>query len=242
MKVRTVAIRGVASPALRKFSDSVVWISLGQLGGLLRSFKQYGVRQAVMHGKVEHSQLFKHFRLDWKAISVWARLKDRSGEGLLKAVALELGREGIRLLDARYLMNGLLAPLGEWGKRADSRKTSEILYGLRQARALARLGIGQTVVVKGNAVVAVEAMEGTDETIRRAGKWAGPGTIIIKVASPKQDWRFDVPTVGRGTLRAMIEAKSAGIVVEAGRSFLLDLEGSAVLAKRHGFFIRSVGR
>lgn len=242
LMVHVAAIRGAAAPSLRNFGGSIVWISIGQLGGLIRFFKAKGVHQAVMHGKVEHSELFKHFRLDWKALSVWAGLKDRSGEGLLKAVATELGKEGVRLQDARYLMDGVLAPQGTWGKRPDKREEGSIQYGLRQARALARMGVGQTVVVKDNAVVAVEAMEGTDEAIRRAGKWAGPGTIVIKVASPKQDWRFDVPTVGPGTFRSIIAAKSAGIVVEAGRAFLLDQDGAAALARKKSFFIRSVVR
>ena len=241
-RIQTAAIRGAAKPSLAKLSDSITWISIGQLGALVSFFKKQGARCAVMHGKVQHSQLFRHFRLDWKAFRVWSKLKDRSGEALLKAVAAELQSSGIRLLDGRTFMEEVLIPKG-WVTRNHSPEVSvkqSLSYGLKQARLLARNGIGQSVVVKGNALVAVEAMEGTDETIRRAGRLAGPGTILIKVASPRQDWRFDIPTLGPGTIQSLVRAKAAGVVVEGGRTFLLDRKKTAALAERNKIFILAV--
>ena len=129
-----------------------------------------------------------------------------------------------------------------WATRgkADSASLKAIDYGLSRARALARLGVGQTVIVKKNAVAAVEAMEGTDETIRRAGRWAGAGTIAVKVAGPRQDWRFDVPTVGLKTIRSLAQAKARGIVVEAGRCFLLGGEKTVETADKEGIFMLAV--
>jgi UDP-2,3-diacylglucosamine hydrolase len=239
--VKTAAIRGSAPPSIEKLSDVTTWISIGQLGSLLAFFKKQGVKRAVMHGKVQHSQLFKSLRVDWKGFSVWSRLKDRSGQSLLKAVASELNRSGIKLLDSRTFMRSILIGRG-WltRSRAGTAARATLTYGLRQARILAKSGIGQTIVVKGNAVAAVEAMEGTDETIRRAGRWVGPGAIAVKVASPRQDWRFDVPTLGPHTLQSLIQAKAQGIMVEGGRTFLLNQEKTLALAKKNGIFILAV--
>lgn len=239
--IQTAAIRGSASPSVGKLSDAATWISIGQLGALIGFFKKRGVKRAVMHGKVQHSQLFKNFRLDWKAFRVWSRLKDRSGEALLKAVGTELQRSGITLLDGRTFMEETLIPKG-WltGDRAQGAAPAVLAYGLKHARALAKAGVGQTLVVKGNAVAAVEAMEGTDEAIRRAGRWAGPGTIAVKVASPRQDWRFDIPTLGPRTLQSLAHAKASGIVVEAGRTFLLNREKTIALAEKNKIFILAV--
>jgi len=234
----TVAIRGAATKRLTALSDKILWISLGQLGSLLSFFKKNNVHRTVMQGKVEHSQVFKNPRMDLKMISLWVRLKDRSGEGILKAVAVELQKNGVTLMDSRFLMGDKLARPG-WLTRtkATALDRETISYGFKKARLLAKLGVGQTLVVKKKAVVAVEGMEGTDETIRRAGIWAGKETIVLKVASPHQDWRFDVPTLGLKTIQSMIKAKARGIVVEAGRTFLLTNEKTIRLAEKNGIFV-----
>lgn len=239
--LKTVAIRGAASPVIEKLSDETVWISVGQLGHLLSFFEKRGVHRAVMKGKVQHSKLFKNLQLDWKAFSIWARLTDRSGEALLKAVAVEMSKRRIELLDNRYLMDEII-PRPGWliSAKNDSATRKNISYGLQQARNLARSGIGQTIVVKRNAVVAVEAMEGTDETIRRSGKWGGAGCVVVKVASPKQDWRFDIPTVGLKTIQALAETKAKGLVLEGGKAFLLKKKEVLVAAKKAGLFILAV--
>lgn len=162
-------------------------------------------------------------------------------EALLKAVAKELQNSGITLLDGRTFMGKTLIAKGYLtGARAKGLDTETIGYGLKQARQLAKAGIGQTIVVKGNAVAAVEAMEGSDEAIRRAGRWAGPGVIVIKTASPRQDWRFDIPTLGPRTLQSLIQAKAKGIVVEGGRAFLLNRPKTVALAEKNGIFILAV--
>jgi DUF1009 family protein len=240
LMVHTVAIRGSASKEIEKLSDSIQWISIGQVGALLSFFKKRGVHQAVMHGKVEHAELFKNFRLDFKALTIWLKLKDRSGEGLLKALAAELAKQKVTLKDCRFLMDEVLTPKGFAVGKADRDSNDTIAFGLRQAKMLARMGIGQTLAVKKSAVVAVEAMEGTDATILRAGQYAGAGVIVVKVSSPQQDWRFDVPTVGPATIQKLIQIKAKGIVLESGKSFLLEREKLATLAKKHGFFIKVI--
>lgn len=239
--VITAAIRGSAPASIEKLSDGTSWISVGQLGALLSFFHRAGVKRAVMHGKVQHSQLFKNLRVDWKGLTVWGRLKDRSGKGLLTAVAGELKGAGITLLDGRTFMQDILIRKG-WLTRvhADKSTSQAITYGLKQARGLARLGIGQTLVVKGQAIVAVEAMEGTDETIRRAGQWAGKGAVAVKVAGPGQDWRFDIPTLGPQTIQSLVRARARGIVVEAGKTFLLGGEKTLAVAQKSGIFILAV--
>jgi DUF1009 family protein len=238
--LHVVAVRGSASKEIEKLSDSVQWVSLGQVGTLIGFLKKRNVRQAVMHGKVQHSELFKQFKLDFKALSLWLKLKDRSGEGLLRALSLELKRQGVLLKDSRFLMNEVLTPKGFSVGKVDLNSKATIFFGLKKAKTLASLGIGQTLVVKKNAVVAVEAMEGTDATIERAGICAGPGSIVIKVSSPQQDWRFDVPTVGITTIQKLIQIKAKGIVLESGKSFMLQKEQLAFLAKKNGFFIKTL--
>ncbi len=237
----TVAVKGAGSSALNSLSDSIQWVSIGQIGTLLSFFKRQGVRNLVLHGKVQHATLFKHFRLDWKTLSVWMGLKDRSGEGLLKGLVGELGKNGIKVLDARFLMKGLLAPRGLLTKTKPNREEEKTAsYGLWKARSSAKTGIGQTILVKKNAVVAIEAMEGTDQATLRAGKISGPGVLLTKASSPKQDWRFDIPTIGPKTLKSLVRAKGRGIVLEAGRCFLLDREKLLAEADRHGIFVLSV--
>jgi DUF1009 family protein len=239
--VKTVALRGAASPQITSLSSNIAWISVGQLGSLISFFRAQGVRRAVMHGKVEHSSAFKNPKLDWKALALWMRLKDRSGEAILKAVAGELLKNGVKLLDGRFLMDDLLMKRG-WltRKKADAAGMESITYGLQKAKVLAKAGVGQTLIVKNKAVAAVEAMEGTNETIRRAGEWAGRGTILVKTSSPRQDWRFDIPTIGVKTIQSMIAAKAKGMVLESGRAFLLEREKTIGLADKNGIFIRGV--
>lgn len=237
--VATAGVRGSASPSISRISDAFQWISMGQLGALIAFFQKQKVRRVVLHGKVEHSAVFtRHFRWDWKAAKALIKLKDWSGEGLLKVFAGELTGAGIRVLDCRTFMEDILAAKG-WltRRRGNSSDQRAVVYGLKQARTLARLRIGQTVAVHGTAVVAVEAMEGTDETIRRAGKWSRGGTLVVKVASPRQDWRFDAPTIGPHTIRSLALAKARGLVVEAGRSFILQREKTLALAEKNGIFI-----
>jgi UDP-2,3-diacylglucosamine hydrolase len=237
----TVAVKGAASPSLERLSDPIHWVSIGQVGSLVAFFKRQGVRQAVFHGKVSHASLFKGLRLDWTALKLWASLKDRSGESLLKALAGELGKNGVRVMDGRSLMKDLLVPKGTLTRTKPSKEELKTaIRALGQAKALAKLGIGQSLLAKKGAVVAVEGMEGTDVAILRAGKVAGPGCILAKAASPQHDWRFDIPTFGPKTLQNLIRAKARGVVLESGRCFLLDLDGLVREADRKGKFVLSI--
>ena len=237
----TVAVKGSASQVLKKWSREILWISSGQLGALISFFKKNKVSRTVLLGKVEHSGSFRDFRLDWRALTIWAKLKDRSGEALLKAVASELAKNGTKVLDSRFLMGDLLAEKGWWVKgKAGAEIQAEIRYGLGMARSLARKRVGQTILVKKQAVVAVEGMEGTDRAIHRAGKLAGPGTILVKVSSPRQDWRFDIPVIGVRTIRALAKAGARGLVVEAEKVFVLDRDLVIAAAKKNGLFILAV--
>ena len=235
------ALRGAASPQMEKLGERCTWVSVGQVGTLLSFFRENSVKRAVMHGKVQHAAYFKNLRLDWRALSIWRKAKDRSGESLLKALADELKSEGTRLLDSRFLMADLMPAKG-WMTRspADAAILASVRFGLQQARALAGLAIGQSLLVKKKAIVAVEAMEGTDATILRAGRVAGAGTILIKVPSPRQDWRFDIPTVGLKTVQQLVRAKAQGLVVEAGRTFILEKEKTVKTAEKNGLFILAV--
>lgn len=237
---RRVVVAGVeqeVSLKLRSRADVFRVFPLGRLGAVLRYFKRHGVREAALQGKVHHQSAFR-LRPDWAALWVLVRLKDYSGEGLMKAAAKAFESRGIRLLDCRTYMEDLLIPAGVWTKRRPKRKEKEwVQHGWRCAKALSAWRVGQSVVLKKNAVAAVEAMEGTDALIERAGNLAGKGCILVKVTSPKHDFRFDVPTIGLSTIRRLIRRRAAGIVVEAEKCFVLDREEVLKTADRHGLFV-----
>jgi hypothetical protein len=235
------AIKGSTHLKLSTLAEKTCWASAGQVGSLISFFKKNKVRKIAFHGKVQHGSFFRDVRLDWKGLTLWSRAKDKSGRGLLNTLGNNLKSEGLYVLDGRFLMGELLVQKGCLTRTRPSNKVSQIIKrGIHQARGLARLGIGQTLIFKDGAVAAVEAMEGTDEAITRAGKWAGKGTILIKTASTDQDWRFDVPTIGLSTLQKLCRVKSAGIVVEAGKTFLLEKEKTLRLADSEKIFILAV--
>ncbi|MBI3931928.1 MAG: UDP-2,3-diacylglucosamine diphosphatase LpxI [Acidobacteria bacterium] len=222
-RIVTVAVREEAFPELEKEVDVFHWVGLGQLGRCIEVLRKEGVREAVMAGQVKHRQIFSNIVPDLKLMGVLARLAVRNTDSLIGGVAETLGREGITLLPSTELLQDQMAGAGALTRLAPSRASvKDVEYGRKIARALAGMDLGQTVVVKDRAAVALEAMEGTDEVIRRAGRIAGPGTTVVKVAKPKQDMRFDVPVVGTGTLAAMSEAGAATLAVEAGRTLLID--------------------
>jgi len=222
-RVVAVALREETAPELEREVDELHWISVGQLGRGIEVLQKAGAREAVMAGQVQHRQMFSDVVPDLKMIGLLARLAFRNTDSLIGAVAEALEREGIRLLPSVAFLEDQLALGGPMTKRKpDAEERRDILYGETVARALAGMDLGQTAVVKGRAAVALEAMEGTDEVIRRAGRIAGPGTTVVKVSKPKQDMRFDVPVVGEGTLQAMREAGACVLAVDAGRTLLID--------------------
>jgi hypothetical protein len=198
-------------------------VGLGQLGRCIEALKGGGATEAVMAGQVKHRQIFADIVPDLKLMSVLARLALKNTDSLIGAVADALGREGITLLPSTALLGDHLATAGRMSRRAPSKaEMKDVEYGREVASTLAARDLGQTAVVKDRAAVALEAMEGTDEVIRRAGRLAGPGAVVVKVAKPRQDPRFDVPVVGRGTIEAMREAGAAVLAVDAGKTLVID--------------------
>jgi hypothetical protein len=217
------------------------WVSLGQLGKCIKILKAAGVSRAVMAGQVKHVKIFSGIIPDLTLMSVLARLKARNTDALISAVADVLRDDGIELLDSTAFLQPLLAGEGPLTRRApDEQEGLDFEFGYRMADAIAALDIGQTVAVKHQAVVAVEAMEGTDEVIGRAGLLAGAGVRIVKVAKPNQDMRFDVPVVGMATIRAMRAAGASALSIDAERTLILD--GEHVLASADEAGIAIVGR
>jgi DUF1009 family protein len=243
--VTIVAVKEEAFPELadaaRRHETPIHWISLGQLGTCIRLLQQAGATRAVMAGQVKHTKIFGGVVPDMTLISVLRRLASRNTDGLIGAVAGVLREHGIELVDSTSLLTPLLARPGVLTDRApsdDERRDFE--FGYRMADAIAGLDIGQTIAVKHLAVVAVEAMEGTDEVIGRAGHLAGPGVRIVKVAKPKQDMRFDVPVIGFATIQAMRVAGATALSIDAGKTLVLD--GDAVYASANEAGITMVGR
>jgi DUF1009 family protein len=220
---------------------TVHWLSLGELSRLIETFHKEGVTKAVMAGQVRHKQIFSSIRPDWRLAKLLLNLRTRNTDMLLGAVAKVLGDEGIELISSTAFLEPLLAAEGVLTERApDEEERKNIEYGLSVARSVAGFDIGQTVVVAAQACVAVEAMEGTDAAIERAGELmksleedaANPASTqsstlerrltVVKVAKPNQDMRFDVPVIGIATVEAMIRAKASCLSVEAGRTLLFD--------------------
>lgn len=220
---------------------AVHWISLGQLGGWLKILTQAGATQAVMAGQVKHTKIFGGIVPDLTALSVLTRLKARNTDAIIAAVADVMRDHGIELIDSTSLLTPMLASAGVMTERRPSEdEQKDLAFGYRMADAIAGLDIGQTIVVKHQAVVAVEAMEGTDETIARAGHLAGPGFSVVKVAKPGQDMRFDVPVVGLATIQAMRIAGATVLSLDAGKALMFERE--AMLASANEAGIAVVGR
>jgi UDP-2,3-diacylglucosamine hydrolase len=244
--VTVVAIKDEAEPPLVAAAQArgatLHWVSLGQLGKVISVLKGAGVTEAVMAGQVKHVKIFTDFMPDLTLLSVVRKLTSKNTDSLIAAVADVMQEKGIGLLDSTAFLAPLLAASGVLTRRApDERERADLEFGYAQADAIAGLDIGQTIVVKDRAVVAVEAMEGTDATIARAGQLAGAGTVVVKVAKPKQDMRFDVPVVGVPTIAAMRAAGATALTVDAGRTLLID-GPAAVVAAADEAGIAVVGR
>ena len=236
--VIVAAIREEAFPEIESRGARVHWLSLGELSKLIETFKREGVQRAIMAGQVRHKQIFSSIRPDWRLAKLLLSLGTRNTDSLLGAVARVLADEGIVLENSTSLLEPLLAKPGLLTKRALSEpEKKNITYGRALARHLAQYDIGQTVVIAETACVAVEAMEGTDATIERAGQImasldADPSTLsralaVIKIAKPNQDMRFDVPAIGVKTIEVMLKAGAACLGLDAYKCLLLD--GNAII-------------
>jgi DUF1009 family protein len=228
--------------AARRHGAPIHWISLGQLSKCVKLLKEAGVSRAVMAGQVKHTKIFAGGIVpDLMLLGVMKQLMAKNTDGLIGAVANVLRDHGIELIDSTSLLQPLLAGAGVLTRRGPAEdEQKDFDFGYRMADAIAGLDIGQTIAVKHQAVVAVEAMEGTDEVIARAGHLAGPGVRVVKVAKPKQDMRFDVPVIGFATIQAMRVAGASALSIDAGRTLVLD--GDAVFAAANEADIAIVGR
>ena len=243
--VTIVAIEGEASPGLEalagQLGGTLTWISLGQLGKCIKTFQAAGVTRAVMAGQVKHVKLFGGVLPDLTLMKVLTRLRSKNTDALIAAVAEVLQDHGITLMDSTALLADLLARAGTIGRHSpDDAMRADLEFGYGIADVIAGVDVGQTIVVKDRAVVAVEAMEGTDAVIARAGALAGPGTRVVKVAKPSQDMRFDVPVVGVATIQAMQAVGADALSIDAGRTLILDGDAFVEAADAAGVVV--VGR
>ena len=237
-EVVVVAIREEADPALEAVADRLHWIGVGQLGGLIRAFKREKVTKAIMVGKVRMSHLFTRVRPDIRGSLLFFRMKDRRGDAILEAVAQELDREGISILNCTRFLSQVLVELGVLTRRAPTtREWDDIRLGQEVARTLAQSKIGQTVVVKNGTVLALEAIEGTDAAVRRGAELGNGGVVVVKACRPDHDFRFDVPVVGLTTLTVMGEVGGTVLAVEAKRALFLDRVQALALADEAGIAV-----
>jgi len=239
--VQEEASRDLEVAAAREPRAALHWVSLGQLGRAIEIMREAGVTEAVMAGQVKHVKIFSGVMPDRLLFSVLLKLRSKNTDALISAVAEVMSDHGIALMDSTAFLTPLLARPGVLTRRGPTdEEAADLAFGYRMADQVAGLDIGQTIAVKSAAVVAVEAMEGTDAVIWRAGQLAGPGVCIVKVAKPGQDMRFDVPVVGLATVAAMQDAGAGVLSVDAGRTLMLD--GEAIISAADQAGIAILGR
>jgi UDP-2,3-diacylglucosamine hydrolase len=239
--VAVAAIREETDPGIERVADNVTWVGVGQLGKMLRFFKSEGVEKAIMAGQVKHVQIFSSSIPDLRMVKMLLKLPRKNTDALIGAVANELASEGIELIDSTHFLKDQLASVGPLTKRKpDDRERADIEYGLEVAHEIARLDLGQTIVVRDRACVAIEAMEGTDAVIRRAGELARGRLTVVKIAKPNQDMRFDVPVVGLSTIQTMIDAGATCLCLTAEKTLMFEREEMIQLANKNKIAITAV--
>ena len=232
IEMAVIALKEEASPELEKSAKTLHWVSLGELSKAIDLMHKEGVTQAVMAGQVKHNKIFSAIRPDWKLAKLLFALPRKSTDALIGGIARVLQDEGIQLVDSTLFLKPLLPEPGVLTRRApNEQESTDIAYGHSVARQIAGLDIGQTVVISDQACVAVEAMEGTDETIARAARIAGgKSLVVVKVSKPRQDMRFDVPVVGLPTIEQMKSSRATALAIDAGRTLLFDRHNLIELA------------
>ena len=231
VSLAVVAIKEETDPRINEIAEHVTWVGIGQLGKMISFFKKQGVEKAIMAGQVKHVQIFSGAIPDLRMVKMLWNLPRRNTDALIGGVADEMAKEGIELIDSTYFIKDQLASEGVLTKRKPTDFEREnIEYGLHIASGTARLDIGQTIVVRSKACVAIEAMEGTDATTRRAGELANGKLTVVKVAKPDQDMRFDVPVVGMPTIETMIAAGATCLSITAGKTLIFDRDEILTLA------------
>jgi len=235
------AIREETDPEMDQRAERVKWVGIGQLGRMIRFFKEEGVEKAIMAGQVKHVQIFSRAVPDARMLKVLLKLPRRNTDALIGAIASELQSEGIELVDSTCFLQDSLPQSGTLTRREPSKQEREdIEYGLEIAREIARLDLGQTIVIRDRACVAIEAMEGTDAVIRRAGQLARGRLTVVKIAKPDQDMRFDVPVIGIPTIESMIAAGATCLCVTAGTTLMFDRDELLALANQKDISITAV--
>jgi UDP-2,3-diacylglucosamine hydrolase len=242
IEMAVIALKEEASPELEKLAKRLHWVSLGELSKAIELMQGEGVKQAVMAGQVKHNKIFSAIRPDWKLAKLLFSLPRKNTDSLIGAVAKVLEEEGIELVDSTLFLKPLVPEAGVLTRRApNEQESADIEYGLGVAREIAAMDVGQTVVISDQACVAVEAMEGTDETIERAGRYAqGKPLVVVKVSKPKQDMRFDVPVVGMPTVESMKRAGATALALDAGRTLLFERSILIAKADEAGIAIQAV--
>lgn len=232
-RVVAVAHRNQTDPAIEKVADACTWVKLGQIGKMVEALKEGGAEGVVLLGSVSKARFFRDAMLDGLGVKVLAGVAIRSDDNLLRALARHLEERGMPVVDPTPFLGDRLAPEGVLGKRQPTEaEWADARYGLELARAIGRLDLGQTVVVKDRVGLAVEALEGTDACIRRGGELAREGAVVVKAVKPNQDRRFDLPAVGPDTIAAMAQARCRLLAVEAGATLVMDLGETVRLADR----------
>ncbi len=240
--VSAVAHVGETLPELEQYVDKIHWLKIGQFGKAVTALKQDGVSKAVMLGGIHKTHVFKTIRPDLRALAIFSKLKHWKDDAILRAVAGELEKEGISICESTFGLQGILSEEGPLTTQVPNKKEWEdIHFGWETLKSLGLLDIGQCVIVKSRVIVAVEAVEGTDETIIRGGRLAGKGAVVVKRTKPHQDLRFDLPAIGPKTIETMASHKMGVLAIEAGRTVVLDREQVLRQAKKLGIAIVGIG-
>jgi len=234
LRVYAVAHMGETEARLETLVEGIKWVKIGQLKQLIAFFKSQGIRDAVMVGAITKTKMFSDVRPDLRALKVLATMNHTQDDGLLRTFADELEKEGIAIHASTLLLPELLAQKGCWTRRRPSRlEMADVRFGWRIVREIGKLDIGQTVVVRDGSVMAVEAIDGTDATIRRGGQLGKEKTVVVKASKPNQDMRFDVPSVGVKTIETMRDVGASVLAIEAGKTVVFDKEEMVALADQN---------
>ena len=240
-KIFALAFRGETERRIERLADRVIWVRLGQLGAAYTALQASGVRHFVMAGQITPTSLF-NMRMDSELLALLGRLHERNAHSIFGALTEELKKRDIEMLPASRFMEAHMPEAGLLTTRAPTpEQEADIELGLKVAKTTSGLEIGQTVVLKNGTILAVEAFEGTDETIQRAGKLGGPGMVVVKVSKQGHDMRFDIPVIGERTLKSLAKARAAVLAVEARRTILLDRPALIAQAERQGLCLVAIG-
>ena len=241
IQVIAVAHEGETLPELANLVDGIFWVKVGQLGKIIHIFKEQGIVDVLMAGGIKKTRLFGNTMPDMRGMALLARMVHKKDDSLLRAVADELESEGITIRESTLYLDSIIAQKGILTKRKPANaERRDIEFGWQMAKEIGRLDIGQTVVLKDQVILAVEAIEGTDEAIRRGGKLCGQGAVVVKVCKPQQDLRFDLPAIGTQTIESMAEVKASCLAIEAGKTIILERETVIHDADRAGITIIAV--